>query len=190
MGSALNVEQLYSEIVEELDKKADPRLIEKEMYYHKKVGASFKAYGISATQFYEMLKKYRPFFNGLSFEERMRLSKKFFSSGYGGQMSFGIVLLKMNAKEMTPNDFGVLEMVSDCLNNWGTVDGYCIGVLQPLLFKYPKEMLRLLRRWNRSESLWKRRASVVVFTRRAGKSGKFTNEALELCDALIWDEED
>jgi 3-methyladenine DNA glycosylase AlkD len=190
MGLALNVEQLYSEIVGELEKRADPRLIEKEMYYHKKVGASFKAYGIGADQFYEMLKKYRPIFKQLSFEERMILSKRFFESGYGVQMSFGIALLKLNVKDMTPRDFGVLEMASDCLNNWGTVDGYCIEVLQPLLFKYPREMLQLLRRWNSAESLWKRRASVVVFTRRVGKSGRFTNEALKLCDALIWDGED
>jgi len=190
LGFALNVEQLYSEIVDELDKKAEPRLIEKEMYYHKKVGANFKAYGITATQFEEMFNKYRPFFEQLSFEERMELSKRFFKSGYGGQMSFGIALLRMNVKNMNPGDFDVLEMVSDCLNNWGTVDGYCIGVLQPLLFKYPKEILQLLRRWNRAESLWKRRASVVVFTRKVGKSGRFTNEALELCDRLICDKED
>jgi 3-methyladenine DNA glycosylase AlkD len=190
MGFALNVERLYSEIVEELDKRANPQLIEKEMYYHKKVGASFKAYGISATQFKEILKKYRSVFRQLSFEERMVLSKKFFRYGYGGQMSFGIALLRLNVKDMKPSDFAVLEMVGDCSNNWGTVDGYCIEVLQPLLFKYSNEILQLLRRWNKAESLWKRRASVVVFTRRVGKSGRFTEEALELCNGLIWDGED
>jgi 3-methyladenine DNA glycosylase AlkC len=160
------------------------------MYFHKKVGASFKSNGISASQFYQMLKKYRPVFKNLSFGERVALSESFFRSGYGGQMSFGIELLKLNVKDMLSNDIDVLEMASDCLNNWGTVDGFCTGLLQPLLLKYPKEILWLLRRWNKSESLWKRRASVVVFTRRIGKSGKFTNEALELCDALVRDEED
>jgi 3-methyladenine DNA glycosylase AlkD len=105
-------------------------------------------------------------------------------------MSFGIALLKLNVKDMKPDDFGILEKVSDCLNNWGTVDGFCIEVLQPLFFKYPDEMLRLLGKWSGAKSLWKRRASVVVFTRRVGASGKFTDEALKLCDRLIWDEED
>ena len=190
MGFALNIEQLYFEIVEELKKRADPGLIKNEMYYHKKVGANFKAYGISAAQFYEMLKKYQPVFRQLSFEDRMTVAKKFFSSGYGAQMSFGIALLKLNVKDMKPSDFDVLEVVGDCLNNWSGVDGYCIEVLQPLLFKYPDEMLQILRRWNKAESLWKRRASVVAFTRRVGKSGRFTNEALELCNGLIWDAED
>jgi 3-methyladenine DNA glycosylase AlkD len=186
----LNVERLYSEIVGGLENRADPRLAEREMYYHKKVGPNFKAYGISAPEFVEMLKKYRELLRRLSFEEKMMLSKRFFESGYGGQMSFGIAVLKLNVKDMRPDDFGVLEMAADCLNNWGTVDGFCIEVLQPLLFKYPKEMLLLLRKWNGAESLWKRRASVVVFTRRVGASGRFTDEALELCDRLVWDGED
>jgi 3-methyladenine DNA glycosylase AlkD len=100
------------------------------------------------------------------------------------------MLLKLSVEEMKPEDFGVLETVGDCLNNWGTVDGFCIDVLQPLLLKYPEEVLKMLREWNRSESLWKRRASVVVFTRKVGASGMFTDEAFELCDRLVWDEED
>jgi hypothetical protein len=186
----LNVEELYFEIVGELERRANPRLAEKEVYYHKKVGPNFRAYGISAPQFGEILKKYRRVFRQLSFEDRMMLSRKFFRSGYGGQMSFGIALLKLNVKDMKPDDFGVLEMVGDCLNNWGTVDGFCIEVLQPLLNEYPNEVLQFLRKWNGAENLWKRRASVVVFTRRVGASGRFTDEAMELCDRLIWDTED
>jgi 3-methyladenine DNA glycosylase AlkC len=186
----VNVEGLYSEIVGELEKRSNPRLAEREMYYHKKVGPNFKAYGISAPEFTKMLKKYRQVFGQLSFEERMELSERFFRSGYGGQMSFGIALLKLNVKDIRPNDLSALEMAGDCLNNWGTVDGFCIEVLQPLLLEYPNEMLQLLRRWNGAESLWKRRASVVVFTRRVGASGRFADEALEFCDHLVWDEED
>jgi 3-methyladenine DNA glycosylase AlkD len=59
-----------------------------------------------------------------------------------------------------------------------------------LLFNYPNEVLQVLRRWNRAKSLWKRRASVVVLTRRVGASGRFTDEALELCNGLVWDGED
>jgi 3-methyladenine DNA glycosylase AlkD len=70
------------------------------------------------------------------------------------------------------------------------VDGFCIDVLQPLLLKYPEEVLKIVRKWNGAESLWKRRASVVVFTRKVGESGRFTDEALELCDNLVWDGED
>jgi hypothetical protein len=186
----VNIEDLYSEIVAELENRTDPRSVQKEMYYHKKVGPNFKAYGISGPELVEMQKRYRKVFERLSFDERTELSKRFFESGYGGQMSFGVALLKLNVKEMRPNDFCVLETVGDCLNNWGSVDAFCAEVLQPLLSKFPSEVLQLLRRWNGAESLWKRRASVVVFTRRVGASGRFTDEALEFCDRLVWDEED
>jgi 3-methyladenine DNA glycosylase AlkD len=138
----------------------------------------------------EITKKFREAFRKLGFEDRVELARRFFRSGYAGQMSFGTALLSLNVKEMKPRDFWVLEEMSDCFNNWGTVDGFCIDVMQPLLLSYQDDVLRILREWNKSESLWKRRASVVTFTRRIGASGKFTDEALELCDASIWDEED
>lgn len=181
---------MYREIVAELERRADAKRAEKEMYYHKKVGEGFKAYGISTLEFYEIAKKYRNVFKQLTFKERITLAERFFRSGYAGQMSFGIILLKLSVKEMEPEDFGVLEIVGDCLNNWATTDGFCIDVLQPLLLAYPREVLWILREWNKAESLWKRRASVVVFTRRVGASGKFTDEALELCDRLVLDAED
>ena len=48
----------------------------------------------------------------------------------------------------------------------------------------------MLRKWNRSENMWKRRVSVVAFVWKIGSSGHFTDEVLELCDNLIWDKED
>lgn len=186
----MEVERLYSEIVAELEKRADADRARREMYYHKTVSEGFKSYGISAPEFYEMAKKYRSSFINLSFNDRVKLVERFFRSGYGAQMSFGVTLLKLSVSEMTPKDFGILETVGDCLNSWGSVDGFCVDVLQPLLLSYPDQVLEVLRRWNKAESLWKRRASVVVFARHVGASGRFTDEALALCNNLVWDKED
>jgi len=186
----LGVERLYAHVVGELELRSDAERARKEMYWHKTVGDGFRCYGIGAPEFGEIAKKFRQAFKELSFEDRVKLARRFFRSGYGGQMSFGIALLKLNVKEMKPCDFRVLEEVGVCLNNWGAVDGFCIDILRPLLLAYPNEVLRILRKWNKSENLWKRRASIVVFTRRVGASGKFTDEVLELCEGLIWDKED
>ena len=48
----------------------------------------------------------------------------------------------------------------------------------------------MLRKWNKSKNMWKRRTSVVAFTRKAGESGRFTKEALTLCNNLLRDRED
>ena len=62
--------------------------------------------------------------------------------------------------------------------------------MNSLLLKYPKETLSLLKEWNRSRIRWKRRASIVTFTREIAKSGKFTDEVIQLSENLIWDKED
>lgn len=186
----MDVERLYREIVCELEKRSDARRAEREMFWHKTVGDGFKCYGIRAPVFGEIAKKYRESFKRLSFQERFELARKLFRSGFGEQGTFGNVVLAGGVEEMKPADFGFLEEVAGCLNNWATTDWFCISVMQPLLLAYPEEVLKLLREWNRAEILWKRRASVVVFTRKIGESGKFTDEALELCYNLIWDKED
>lgn len=83
-----------------------------------------------------------------------------------------------------------LNRYLDTFCSWSTTDDFCINVLQPILLKYPRETLRLLQKWNQSKNMWKRRASVVAFVRKVGESGKFTNEAMKLCENLIWDKED
>ena len=79
--------------------------------------------------------------------------------------------------------------MDDCCS-WSHVDHFCGGVLQPLLQKYRTETLAQLRVWNNSSQRFKRRASVVVFVRKIGESGQYTQEVLNLCENLIWDEED
>jgi len=83
-----------------------------------------------------------------------------------------------------------LDKALDYFCSWSTIDDFCIDVLQPILLKYPNDTLRFLKKWNQSKSIWKRRASVVAFVRKVGESGKFTSEALALCENLIFDKED
>jgi 3-methyladenine DNA glycosylase AlkD len=113
-----------------------------------------------------------------------------FTSGFIEQETFGIATLADATTEMKPSNFEFLDEIAGYLNNWGATDYFSLSILQQLLKAYPNETMRLLRKWNKSENLWKRRASVVVFTRKIGSSGKFTDQALELCGSLIWDNED
>jgi 3-methyladenine DNA glycosylase AlkD/predicted nucleotidyltransferase len=103
---------------------------------------------------------------------------------------FANAVLELSAKELDPSDFAYLDEHLNHFRGWGPTDDFCINVLQPLLWKYPGQTLELLQQWNRSENPWKRRASVVVYTRKVGASGKFTRETLELCENLLWDKED
>jgi 3-methyladenine DNA glycosylase AlkD len=184
----LRINDLYAEVVEQLEKRADVQIAKIEKYWHKTGG--HVSYGIKTQELTELIKKYRGVFKQLSLGEKLELARMFFKSGFSEQGTFGTVALAHGVKEMGPANFHLLDDMAGCLNNWGTTDGFCLYVMQPLLKAYPKETLGLLKKWNGSENLWKRRASVVVFTRKVGLSGEFTDEALKLCDSLIWDRED
>jgi 3-methyladenine DNA glycosylase AlkD len=187
-GLGMKTTDLHLEIVEKLEKKANAKLANDDRVYHKVNG--FKSYGIRAPAFGELFKPYRTVLKQLSFREKLELARMFFKSGFIEQEVFGIAVLSYALGEMRPENFDFLDEIAGYINNWGATDYFSLSVLQPLLRAYPKETMRLLRRWNKSETLWKRRASAVVFTRRIGSSGEFTDEALELCDNLVWDKED
>jgi len=186
----VKLEELYKEIVRELEKHADAELASKKVAQAKYFGVDCKSYGIERSEMSELVEGYLEDFRKLSLEERSELAKMFCASDFSEQVSLGDSLLKLSLKEMTPAHYDFLDKIGDCLNDWGDTDWFCSEITKPLLTKYPEETLELLRRWNSAENLWKRRASVVTFTRKIGESGEFTDEALELCDNLIWDKED
>lgn len=184
----MKIKTLYSEIIKKLEENANTKIAKDDRFFHKVAG--FKSYGIRAPEFGELFKPYRNVLKQLSFGEKLELAGMFFKSGFIEQEAFGIAVLSYGVGEMKPADFDFLDEIVDYINNWGATDYFSLSVLQPLLRAYPKDTMMLLRKWSKSENLWKRRASVVVFTRKIGSSGEFTEEALELCDNLVWDKED
>lgn len=137
-----------------------------------------------------IFKPYRREIRWLPLHERLHLARRLLKSEISLGVNFANAVLELSANEMTPSDFTYLDEHLNLLRGWGSTDDFCIHVLQPVLWNYPRPTLALVREWNRSENPWKRRASVVVFTRKVGASGKFTREILELCETLLWDKED
>lgn len=186
----MKVKELYLDIVRQLRKRGDAEIASKEIAKAKYFGISVKSYGIRKEEETELINSYLESLKQLCLEERFELAKSFHTSGFSEEVNFGDTILKLSLKEITPVHFGFLDEIGDYLSNWAETDWFCGEIMKLLLIKYPKETLNLLRGWNSSKNLWKRRASVVAFTRKIGESGKFTDEALELCDNLIWDKED
>ena len=52
------------------------------------------------------------------------------------------------------------------------------------------ETLRLHEKWVSSPNMWKRRTSVVTFTRKTASDGQYVDETLGFCEALMHDPED
>lgn len=150
----------------------------------------YLSYGLKASEFREMLKELRPRFLKLSLQERMVLAKRLLRERVGELGHLGLYIITLSIKDLTPKHFAYLDGLPEHFRSWSHVDHLALGVMQPLLWQYRKETLELLGEWSRSPIRWKRRASVVAFVRKAAKSGEFTDEVIQLCENLIWDEED
>ena len=152
-----------------------------------------RSHGFYKSDFLEVYGRFDSRFHDLSLEECIELAEKFIRSGNSISIHMGIHLLYLRREELDHTHFGHFDEFLDHFVGWGNADHFCVGrgsVLQPMLEKYPEKVIELLRKWNQSDNKWKRRASVVVFTRSIAKSGRYIDEALALCENLIWDEED
>ncbi len=181
------VDELYTRVIDFVERMVDPRKVEHDKRWHKEPNIS---YGFSSSDFVEVYSRFNPDFYDLNLKERIELARKLVRSDNSTITHIGIHLLRISREELNQTHFKFFDECLDHITEWGNTDLFCSEVLQPMLERTPEQVIGLLRRWNQSENKWKRRASVVVFTRSTVKSGKFIDEALALCDSLIWDDED
>ena len=150
----------------------------------------FVAYGLKVPAWRAIMRGFRPRVRALSLDERLDLADALFHEGEGWLGHSAIYVLALSTNDFGPQHLARLDRMADHFTGWSHVDDVCISVLQPLLRAHRTETLALLERWNRSPNRWKRRASVVAFVRKIGESGEFTDDALRLCENLVFDPED
>jgi len=150
----------------------------------------YLSYGLTASEFRMMIKESSSRFLKLSLQERMDLALRLLQEHVGELGHVGLYILTLSVKELKPKHFLYLDGLPEHFRSWSHVDHISLGVMQPLLWVYRKETLELLEEWSRSPIRWKRRASIVTFTRKGAKSGEFAEEVIRFCENLIWDEED
>ena len=87
----------------------------------------------------------------------------------------------------------LLSLISDWftdrnIHDWNTTDWLCVKVLAPIVDSGDKEVIWILKRWNRDPYLWKARASLVPFA-KAKTIGKHSKTIERFSDILIRREE-
>lgn len=155
-----------------------------------KPGDEWVSYGLKTDAFRSVMREFRTRITALPLDERLELAAALMAERVGEMGHAGIDVLALTKGELGPAHFSRLDRMVDDFTGWSHVDDFCISVAQPLLLTYPDETLEQLKEWNGSANRWKRRTSVVAFVRKIGASGRFTSEALELCENLVRDPED
>jgi 3-methyladenine DNA glycosylase AlkD len=182
------IENLYEEITESIAAAADHRQPTPETRYHRH--REYISYGLKAADLWSILKGLRPRLRELLLTERLDLAARLLAQHIGELGHAGIYVQVLSVRELEPEHFPYLDETADDWRSWSHVDYFCGDLMQPLLKRLPEETLAQIDRWVASPNRWKRRASVVTFTRSVGKSGQYTDIVLELCDRLKWDLED
>jgi 3-methyladenine DNA glycosylase AlkD len=131
-----------------------------------------------------------PAIKALPLEERLDLAARLLERRTGEVGHAGIFVLRVSEKELEPKHLRALERMADDFIGWSHVDDFCDAVLQSLLVRHPGPVLRMLERWTRSRNCWKRRSSVVVFTRKVGESGAYADHVLAFSERLAFDDDD
>ena len=186
----MKTEELYQKIVEQFRRRENREAAAKKVAKFEYFGIPIRSYGLGEVEGNEIFESHHESLAKFSLKERLELAKKLYASGYSEEVGFADAVLLLSLDEITPAYYGFLDEIGEHLKNWGETDWFCSSILQPLIKKYIEETLKLLRKWNKSNQIWKQRASVVTFTRKIGESGKFTSEVLELCENLIQSKED
>jgi 3-methyladenine DNA glycosylase AlkD len=190
----MDIQNLYDSIIRDLEEKASKKYGSTESFKRKSNDFDDKhgyyIYGLSTPEVGSIVKRYIEKFKQLAFDDKLTLAKKLYYSRYSAQSSFGLKLLELSLNKLKPEHFDYLDEIVDEFYDWGPTDSFSLYIMQPLLRKYPNETQKLLKKWNQSPHTWKKRASVVTFTRKIGQEGRFLDFLLELVDNLIWDEED
>lgn len=179
---------LYQKIYGNLIKYENKKAAEIDKKYHKY--DRHRSLGIKAGALDKLLKQYKTEVKNLSCKEAFALAQMLYKDKIEDTILAGNFVLQNKIDCIGKSKLPLLDKALDHFCSWSTIDDFCIDVLQPILLTYPKDTLRFLEKWNQSKNMWKRRASVVAFVRKVGESGKFTNEALTLCENLISDKED
>jgi 3-methyladenine DNA glycosylase AlkD len=179
---------LAIEIEEAIRSAAEGRQPQPERRFHKH--DEYISYGLYTADFWKIMKSFKTRVLALELDDRLVLAESLLAEHIGEFGHAGIHVLALSVNDLEPTNFSSLDKMMDDFRSWSHVDHYCTDVIKPLLFEYPGEILKLLEMWNQSSNRFKRRASVVAFTRGVASSGHYTDEALKLCENLIWDPED
>ena len=86
-------------------------------------------------------------------------------------------------------DFDIFRYWIDTyITNWASCDSFCNHTMGDFIEKFP-EYIGELKQWTQSDNRWMRRAAAVSLIIPA-KHGKYIDEALEIADLLLTDNDD
>ena len=148
-----------------------------------------KYYGVKTETVGKIAKKYWPRVKTFDKQTIFALCEELYRSDYTEEAFIVSSWLPEYIDNLEPSDLATFKQWIDCyINNWAKCDGFCNHTIGDLIQKYP-QTIGEVKSWAKSENRWLKRASAVSFIVPA-KKGLFLQDAFEICDILLTDEDD
>jgi 3-methyladenine DNA glycosylase AlkD len=148
-----------------------------------------KYYGVKTPIVGKISKKYWKQVKTLDKKEIFELCEELYRSDYTEEAFVVSFWLPNYIDNLRPQDLETFKVwIERYINNWAKCDGFCNHTIGDLIQRYP-QVLCEIKSWARSENRWLRRASAVSLIVPA-KKGDFLEDALDICDVLLRDEDE
>ncbi|MBD3413683.1 MAG: hypothetical protein GF421_04525 [Candidatus Aminicenantes bacterium] len=187
---AVSPEKLYRQILDSLEKKADPERAQGGKRYFKP-REEIHLLGVRTPEIRKMVKQsYSRVKSQWDHEQAVELCEQMLSSKYLEAKAFCLLFLEQFVRTLEKEHLSLIKkwiIRGDC-SNWATIDTLCGSVLSPMIQDHP-ECIDEITSWADSENKWLRRASIVPFAKPARK-GQYIEVVHETAKKLFADEDD
>jgi 3-methyladenine DNA glycosylase AlkD len=180
------MDPVISKIRHELKSQADPKIRKTSQRFFKE---EITCYGVKTAGVSAIAKKYWKEVKGRQKREIFSLCEMLYQSGYTEESFIVANWAHALAPRYEREDFDIFHYWIDTyITNWASCDSFCNHTMGAFIEKFP-EYIGKLKQWTQSENRWMRRAAAVSLIIPA-KDGKYIDEALEIADLLLTDNDD
>jgi len=177
---------ILTQIREELEANTDPQIQKSFQRFFKE---QVKYYGVKTEVVGKIAKKYWKQVKILDKKTIFSLCEELFCSDYTEEAFIVSFWLPNYIEHLEPSDLATFKTwIERYIDNWAKCDAFCNHTVGDLIQKYP-QILSEVKSWAKSENRWVKRAAAVSLIVPAKKGG-FMQEAFDICDLLLGDEDD
>lgn len=177
---------ILAQIREDLQANSDPQTQKTFQRFFKE---QVKYYGVKTPTVGKIAKKYWKQVQTIGKPAIFNLCEELYRSDYTEEAFIVAFWLPNYVDNLEPSDLATFKAwIGNYINNWAKCDGFCNHTVGDLIQKYP-QILGEVKSWAKSRNRWLKRAAAVSLIVPA-KKGRFLQDAFEICDVLLADEDD
>jgi 3-methyladenine DNA glycosylase AlkD len=180
-----DVSQLAREIRQTLASRGSKSIA---LSAHRFFKEAFEAHGWRTAPLRKFAHEYRKsLIKSAGLNAVVELADELFRGPISEEKNFAVFLLEQSPAKLGDSEFRLFDEWLDRVSNWSDHDGLTMYLLGPMMAALP-ERTKCVRKWVRSQNLWRRRASAVSLIRGI-RRGMFWPEAKEVAKTLLADDE-